>query len=152
MSIVHRDLKPENIFIDAESDVRIGDFGLARHGHYQPQSKLTDIEEAYTAFTKSVGTTFYVAPEVRSAGKGIYDEKADVCKLKFESKPLFVVIVWKLMQITDCTPDVFFGNNILRNVCSYECVHFSSYFSLFRCGLDAQEVLHRVVVRKKFLR
>ena len=81
LSIVHRDLKPENIFIDAENDVRIGDFGLARHGHYQPSTKPTDMVEAYTNFTKSVGTTFYVAPEVRSTGEGKYDEKADVSQL-----------------------------------------------------------------------
>ena len=35
-------------------------------------------KEAYTSFTKSVGTTFYIAPEVHSAGKGKYNEKADV--------------------------------------------------------------------------
>lgn len=78
-SIVHRDLKPENIFIDAAGDVRIGDFGLARPGDYQASLKTRNKEEAYTSFTKSVGTAFYVAPEVRSAGKGKYNEKADVC-------------------------------------------------------------------------
>lgn len=35
------------------------------------------MEEAYTSFTKSIGTTFYVAPEVRSPGRGQYNEKAD---------------------------------------------------------------------------
>lgn len=30
LNIVHRDLKPENIFIDAASNVKIGDFGLVR--------------------------------------------------------------------------------------------------------------------------
>lgn len=78
VSIVHRDLKPENIFIDASGDVRIGDFGLARPGDYQGALKARDIREAYTSFTKSVGTAFYVAPEVRSAGMGKYNEKADV--------------------------------------------------------------------------
>lgn len=28
--ILHRDLKPGNIFIDANSNIKIGDFGLAR--------------------------------------------------------------------------------------------------------------------------
>lgn len=32
LNIVHRDLKPENVFIDAASNVRIGDFGLATSG------------------------------------------------------------------------------------------------------------------------
>ena len=97
-SIVHRDLKPENIFIDAAGDVRIGDFGLARPGDYQASLKARSREEEYAIFTKSVGTTFYVAPEVRSAGKGKYNEKADV-RLKImkmgvpaDSKDLDVLI------------------------------------------------------------
>jgi serine/threonine protein kinase len=28
--MIHRDLKPENIFLDENSNVKIGDFGLAR--------------------------------------------------------------------------------------------------------------------------
>jgi translation initiation factor 2-alpha kinase 4 len=28
--IIHRDLKPENIFLDENSIIKIGDFGLAR--------------------------------------------------------------------------------------------------------------------------
>lgn len=76
-AIVHRDLKPENIFIDYQNDVRIGDFGLARPGD-QVSIRKNSEKDAYTNFTRSVGTTFYVAPEARSAGKGIYNEKADV--------------------------------------------------------------------------
>ena len=30
------------------------------------------------AMTRSVGTSFYVAPEVKSTGKGNYNEKVDV--------------------------------------------------------------------------
>ena len=77
-SIVHRDLKPENIFIDNSKDVRIGDFGLARPGGYQEVNKAKGAEDPYTSFTKSIGTAFYVAPEVRSSGQGKYNEKADV--------------------------------------------------------------------------
>jgi translation initiation factor 2-alpha kinase 4 len=34
LNVVHRDLKPENVFIDAASNVRIGDFGLATSGQH----------------------------------------------------------------------------------------------------------------------
>lgn len=84
-SIVHRDLKPENIFIDSNSNVRIGDFGLARPGEFlQVSTKGTnqskDSRNAYGNFTRSIGTTFYVAPEVKSTAtaSGNYDEKADM--------------------------------------------------------------------------
>ncbi|KAI4095599.1 MAG: hypothetical protein LQ344_001530 [Seirophora lacunosa] len=87
-SIVHRDLKPENIFIDSGSNVRIGDFGLARPGEFL-QLPLRNIHpnrdsaRGHETFTRSVGTTFYVAPEVKSssAGQGNYDEKADMFSL-----------------------------------------------------------------------
>ncbi|KAL9612098.1 MAG: hypothetical protein Q9167_003285 [Letrouitia subvulpina] len=80
-SIVHRDLKPENIFIDINNNIRIGDFGLARPGDSQPTIKATDSRGPSTSFTKSIGTTFYVAPEVRSTSNTKYDEKADMYSL-----------------------------------------------------------------------
>lgn len=87
-SIVHRDLKPENIFIDSNSNVRIGDFGLARPGDFlQPSARSVNTgREAKMLqgnFTRSVGTTFYVAPEVKSSStaQGNYDAKADLFSL-----------------------------------------------------------------------
>lgn len=89
-SIVHRDLKPENIFIDSNSNVRIGDFGLARPGEFlqlsarsiQP-NKDSSQGHGQGTFTRSVGTTFYVAPEVKSTAvaQGNYDQKADMFSL-----------------------------------------------------------------------
>ena len=81
-SIVHRDLKPENIFIDANGDVRIGDFGLARPGDYRMVNYPgAGKGEVLQSFTKDIGTASYVAPEVRSAGSGKYNEKADMYSL-----------------------------------------------------------------------
>ena len=87
-SIVHRDLKPENIFIDSSSNVRIGDFGLARPGEFlnvpvKASSTDTNPKSFHGNFTRSVGTAFYVAPEVKSSSEaqGNYDEKADMFSL-----------------------------------------------------------------------
>jgi len=49
---LHRDLKPGNIFLDSNSDVKLGDFGLARVMN----------NESQFAFTH-VGTPYYMSPE-----------------------------------------------------------------------------------------
>ncbi|MCJ1285157.1 hypothetical protein MMC26_004495 [Xylographa opegraphella] len=79
--IIHRDLKPDNVFIDSSNNVRLGDFGLARPGDYQAPSKYMSSVIANPSMTRSIGTSFYVAPEVRSSGGGHYNEKADMYSL-----------------------------------------------------------------------
>ncbi|XVF76874.1 hypothetical protein PTKIN_Ptkin13bG0301900 [Pterospermum kingtungense] len=57
--VIHRDVKSSNVLIDAEMNVRLGDFGLARlydHG--------TDLHT-----TNIVGTIGYIAPELARNGK-----------------------------------------------------------------------------------
>ena len=71
-------MKPENIFItltDAET-VRLGDFGLAKPG--VASKKQTSSGFIDPRLTASIGTSMYVAPEVRKSGGGKYDSKADV--------------------------------------------------------------------------
>ena len=66
--IVHRDLKPENIMVDAQGNVKIMDFGIARS------------MEAVTRMTGSmVGTPQYMAPE-QVAGKPV-DYRTDIYSL-----------------------------------------------------------------------
>ncbi|CAN6907921.1 unnamed protein product [Brassica oleracea] len=64
--IVHRDLKPENILmatVASSSPIKLADFGLATY--IKPGEKLNG----------TVGSPFYIAPEVLSGG---YNEAADV--------------------------------------------------------------------------
>ena len=66
--IVHRDLKPENIMVDANGNVKIMDFGIARS------------METLTRMTGSmVGTPQYMAPE-QVGGKAV-DYRTDIYSL-----------------------------------------------------------------------
>ena len=82
LNVVHRDLKPENIFIDAASNVKIGDFGLATSGQYTIVDKISPASLHMSRdMTRSIGTAFYVAPEVKSSVGGSYTSKVDMYSL-----------------------------------------------------------------------
>lgn len=80
-NIIHRDLKPENIFMDSSNNPRIGDFGLARSGQYQLDDRPSSGDNTGSEMTKSVGTTFYVAPELKSTISEEYTDKVDMYSL-----------------------------------------------------------------------
>ena len=67
--ILHRDIKPGNVFLDANLNVKLGDFGL---------SKILNEGSAYT-YTH-VGTPFYMSPE-QITDEGRYNEKSDIWSL-----------------------------------------------------------------------
>lgn len=62
--IVHRDLKPGNIFIE-NGQLKVGDYGL---------SKFISSSQR-TAQTQSVGTVYYMAPEIST---GNYNKQIDI--------------------------------------------------------------------------
>lgn len=64
------------ITLDPSNTVRLGDFGLARPG--QASNKSVSKGFIDPRLTASIGTSIYVAPEVRSGSGGTYNEKADV--------------------------------------------------------------------------
>ncbi|KAI1138901.1 serine/threonine-protein kinase gcn2 [Hypoxylon sp. FL0543] len=84
LNIVHRDLKPENVFIglgpDGVNNVKIGDFGLATTGHFAVDKSVTANLDT-SDLTRSIGTSYYVAPEVRRSGGGSYTSKVDMYSL-----------------------------------------------------------------------
>ncbi|KAH7318357.1 anticodon binding domain of tRNAs-domain-containing protein [Stachybotrys elegans] len=84
LSIVHRDLKPENIFISSSTDgvdnVKIGDFGLATSGQFSVDKAAANTFET-DDMTRSIGTAYYSAPEVRSSVNGMYSNRVDMYSL-----------------------------------------------------------------------
>lgn len=66
--VLHRDIKPANILLDADQNIKIGDFGLAK--------ELSN----HTKFAQTnVGTPLYMAPEIINEKN--YDEKTDIWSL-----------------------------------------------------------------------
>ena len=61
--VIHRDLKPENIFLDADNNVKIGDFGLAISENSRSSKK------------GAAGTSIYLAPEIRPPEHGKFRPK-----------------------------------------------------------------------------
>ncbi|MBL9146723.1 MAG: SUMF1/EgtB/PvdO family nonheme iron enzyme [Verrucomicrobiaceae bacterium] len=67
--VVHRDIKPSNIMIDADGQVKVADFGLAKITTHEPGG--------ITKSSVTMGTPDFVAPEAMLAG-ALIDQRADI--------------------------------------------------------------------------
>jgi predicted ATPase/predicted Ser/Thr protein kinase len=71
--IIHRDVKPSNMLIDAQDQVHVADFGLARATESRGDVRITHAGEM-------VGTPHYVSPE-QALGESDVDFRSDVYSL-----------------------------------------------------------------------
>lgn len=91
--IVHRDLKTSNVFLDANLNVKLGDFGLAKNlvGNKQNSSGMT-------------GTPLYLPPEAIT--KGVCSFKGDVWSLG--------VILYELCALSNPFFTTNYGNLVKK--------------------------------------
>jgi len=68
--VIHRDVKPGNLMLTRTGRCRVTDFGLAR---------MIDTADGYALPTQTVGTPYYVAPEVVRGCPA--DERSDIYSL-----------------------------------------------------------------------
>ena len=76
--ITHRDLKPANVMIGSDKQLKVLDFGLAKHFEIGPAEKET-LARGATAEGRILGTVAYMSPE-QAEGKPV-DPRSDIFSL-----------------------------------------------------------------------
>ena len=71
LGVLHRDIKPSNLMLDAEGQLYITDFGLAR----------IEADAGVTMTGDIIGTLRYMAPEQALAKRVVIDQRADIYSL-----------------------------------------------------------------------
>jgi len=74
--VVHRDIKAGNIFLDAEMNVKLGDFGLA--AVMEPTNDPTSSMSTHARRTTFCGTPNYLAPEILDKSGGGHGMSVDI--------------------------------------------------------------------------
>ena len=89
---MHRDLKPSNVFIGQDNKAKIGDFGFARRNKIPVTDEADGNSPTSKKLSKSIGTSFYVAPEVEKQPS--YNYRADLYSLGVMIFELFYEMPW----------------------------------------------------------
>lgn len=124
---IHRDLKSQNILVNYEGEIKLTDFGVS-----------TQLSSNFSRRNTTVGTPYWMAPEVILNDNGGHSFKADIWSLGccafelFTGKPPLqsqVPPMKALRQISRCSRDEDFISLI-----ELEDLNISTYFKDFLCS------------------
>lgn len=121
--VVHCDLKPENILVFDNYQLRLGDFGLARHLHQMEDDGSTlGTPVAYpdSEYPLIFGTEPYMAPEV---WKGEYGFDGDMWSLGVIA---YQIIVGRFPFSSETIRKKIYGNVLLPDYLSKDTMDFLS--------------------------
>tara|TARA_B100000214_G_scaffold172208_1_gene123803 strand:- start:5955 stop:7217 length:1263 start_codon:yes stop_codon:yes gene_type:complete len=141
LKVIHRDIKPANIFIDADDNVKLGDFGVIK------------MMKSFMMYGQTqIGTPLYMCPEIYKRER--YDSKVDCWALGcllFELmllKPPFMA-----ENIIDLKKNIFKGNYGSLHVVPYSLVLKNLLMRLLnvypRQRISVQEIINQPTIRKE---
>jgi NIMA (never in mitosis gene a)-related kinase len=141
IKVIHRDLKPANVFLDGNSNIKLGDVGVAK------------IMRSYMMYGQTqVGTPLYMSPEVLKRER--YDTRTDVWSLG--------CILYEMMSLTPafvCQNMYQLRNHVLSGkVCLTSCGNYTNALASlipkmicvnYRHRADMKTLMKLVVIKEE---